>query len=59
VVVGGRYGFVVGVVEVVGRGFDYAVVVGGWHLADSGYDRVRLLLSALTGEGYRQYTTAL
>jgi hypothetical protein len=32
---------------------------GGWHLADSGYDRVRLLLSALTGEGYRQYTTAL
>jgi hypothetical protein len=52
-VVGGRYGFGVGVVEVVGGGFDYALVVRSWHWADSGYDRVRFLVSALAGEGYR------
>jgi hypothetical protein len=57
VVVGGRYGCEVGVVEVVGGGFDYAVVIGGWCWANNGYDRAGHLVSALVGKGYRQYTT--
>jgi hypothetical protein len=53
VVVGGRDGCVVGVVEVVGGGFDYAVVVGSWRWADDGYGRMGLLVSTLVGEGYQ------
>jgi hypothetical protein len=53
-----RWGGVV--VEVIGGGFYYAVVgEGGWRWTDNEYDRAWLLVSALAGEGYQQYTVAL
>jgi hypothetical protein len=50
--VDGRDGCAVEVVGVVGGGFGYAMVVGGWCWADDGCDRVGFLSRA------RQYTAA-
>jgi hypothetical protein len=32
---------------------------GGWRWTDNEYDRAWLLVSALAGEGYQQYTVTL
>jgi hypothetical protein len=53
-VVGGRNGCAAEVVEGVGGGFDYVLVVGcDWHWAGTGCGRAELLTIALAGEGYR------